>query len=283
MVHKVRQITVGFCLAKPLNMGDVRKGLAVLKSAICLLLLSFFSSLSHPFFLHLIGGQRNWVQVFCNGGVACVAALCYVLWGGGFGELPIVISYSSPPALHTLAAMACLAAISCSCGDTWASEVGSVQGGTPRLLTSWKKVPRGTNGGVTLIGTVCSLMGGMAVGGAYYIGLCTLVGFESFEDAKSQSLVVLVGGVAGLVGSLVDSILGATVQYSGFSERQRCVVHRPGGNEGPQDIKHICGLDVLDNHAVNFVSGAITAAVLPLALWCTCAIAQWYYVGQTVQ
>ena len=227
------------------------------------------SFISLPLSIYLLaGGQRNWVQVVCNGGVACVAALCYVQWAGGYGELPFLLS-SPPLSLHMLASMACLAAISCSCGDTWASEVGSVWGGHPRLITTWKVVPRGTNGGVTLLGTICSLMGGVVVGVAYYIGLWMLVGFESVEDAVSQSAVVLLGGVSGLVGSLVDSLLGATLQYSGYSKTHGHVVNSPQQQEG-EVMQHISGQDVLDNHAVNFVSSAITAAVVPLAVYVVC-------------
>ena len=242
---------------------------------------SFSLPLLFPLLI-LTGGQRNWVQVICNGGVACVAALCYVGWREGHGELPFYLSSSSPPSLHTLAAMACLSALSCCCGDTWASEVGSVLGGTPRLLTTWKKVPQGTNGGVTLVGITCSLLGGVVVGGAYYIGLFVLVRFESLGDAMSQSVVILLGGMAGLIGSLVDSFLGATVQYSGFSEIHKCVVHRPGGNEeddGDRHVKHISGIDVLDNHAVNFMSSIITAVVVPLVAYAVCITWQIQYIA----
>lgn len=197
--------------------------------------------------------------MICNGGVATIAAICYVLSGGGFEEHPFYLNHHP----YTLSAVACISALACSCGDTWASEVGSVIGGTPYLITTWKRVPRGTNGGVTLIGIVCSFAGGVVVGVAYFAGLAMLVGFESQRDALSQSSVILLGGMAGLGGSLVDSLLGATVQYSGYSEKGGCIVHQPLG----KDVKHISGWNILDNHSVNFVSSVLTALIVPLFLY----------------
>ena len=48
----------------------------------------------------------------------------------------------------------------CCNGDTWSSEIGSVVSKSePIHIISWKKVPRGTNGGVSLIGILASIMG----------------------------------------------------------------------------------------------------------------------------
>lgn len=97
----------------------------------------FLSFLSGCF---LLGGQRNWVQVFCNGAVPTELALLYMIENGP-GEIPIDFSK------HYTASWMCLsllAALACSAGDTWASEVGSVLSKSPpRLITTWEKVPVG--------------------------------------------------------------------------------------------------------------------------------------------
>jgi len=194
----------------------------------------------------------------CNGGVASAAAVLYLI-SAGMGELPLKLSPRKvdPPILY---ALACLSALCCSCGDTWASEVGSVLGGTPRLITTWQIVPRGTNGGVTGVGILCSIGGGLVVGLAYFLTLFVFLGVEGLgnESLVSQLPVVLIGGIGGLFGSVFDSFLGATIQYTGYSERLEKVQNKPAA-----EVRHVSGVDILDNHAVNFVSSLITAIAIP--------------------
>ena len=64
-------------------------------------------------------------------------------------------------------------------------------------------------------GTLSSLLGGAMVGAAYHASLTLIADVNQLEASPPQWPLILVGGLAGLIGSLVDSILGATVQYSG--------------------------------------------------------------------
>lgn len=116
----------------------------------------------------MLGGQRNWVQVFCNGGVPTELALLYmievntdhwieinksvycllvsdykwlVVFQVGPGEIPIDFGkqYSA-----SWMCLSLLGALACSTGDTWASEVGPVLSQSrPRLITTWEEVPAG--------------------------------------------------------------------------------------------------------------------------------------------
>ena len=73
----------------------------------------------------------------------------------------------------------------------------------------------GTNGAVSVIGLVSSMVGGLVVGLAYYIPLLLRHSEGALEEGPSQWPVVFMGAFAGFVGSLVDSYLGATLQFSG--------------------------------------------------------------------
>ncbi|KAM9293333.1 LOW QUALITY PROTEIN: transmembrane protein 19 [Morus bassanus] len=204
------------------------------------------------------GGQRNWVQVFCNGGVPTELAVLYMIENGP-GEIPIDFSEQYTASWMCLSL---LGALACSAGDTWASEIGSVMSKSkPRLITTWEKVPVGTNGAVTLVGLLSSLLGGMAVGVAYFI--TQLIFVTDLELSAPQWPIILFGAAAGLLGSIVDSYLGATMQYSGFDQNIGMVV-----NHQTKDSKHISGKPILDNNAVNLFSSIIIALVLPGVAWC---------------
>jgi len=74
----------------------------------------------------------------------------------------------------------------------------------------------GTNGGVSVAGTLSSAVGGSIVGLAYYITVL-LCGREAVMEVNTppQWPLLIVTTLAGLLGSLIDSLLGATLQYSG--------------------------------------------------------------------
>ncbi|XP_076967558.1 transmembrane protein 19 isoform X4 [Tamandua tetradactyla] len=203
------------------------------------------------------GGQRNWVQVFCNGAVPTELALLYMIENGP-GEIPIDFSKQYTASWMCLSL---LAALACSAGDTWASEVGTVLSKSPpRLITTWEKVPVGTNGGVTLVGLASSLLGGTVVGITYF--LTQLVFVNDLDISAPQWPIIAFGGLAGLLGSILDSYLGATMQFTGLDESTGMVVNSP-----TNEAKYIAGKPILDNNAVNLFSSVLIALLLPTAAW----------------
>jgi uncharacterized protein (TIGR00297 family) len=130
--------------------------------------------------------------------------------------------------------------IAASTADSWASEIGRFSSRPPISLRTRRRVPGGTSGAVSGLGLVATWLGGFAIG---VIG--ALVG--------SPTLIV-VGIAAGLAGSLLDSVLGATVQG-----RFRC----PSCHEALEEPRH-CGVHTelsngyrwIDNDVVNACANA---------------------------
>ncbi|KAJ4951757.1 hypothetical protein NE237_028589 [Protea cynaroides] len=178
------------------------------------------------------GGQRNWIQVLANSGIASVLVL---IAGNLTGCLDKCLD-SKESALVTCLIGGIIGHYACCNGDTWSSEIGMLSSAQPRLITTFKPVRKGTNGGVTTTG----LLAAAAAGGV--IGL-TFVLFGFFttkcnsDVALKQLLVVPLALLAGLFGSLIDSLLGATLQFSGFCTVRNKVVGKPGPT-----VKKISGL-----------------------------------------
>ncbi|XP_061393808.1 transmembrane protein 19 isoform X2 [Musca vetustissima] len=200
-------------------------------------------------------GQRSWVQVLCNSGMATQLAILYLI-DVGSSERTIDFVRAYRASWLGIAVMAVFA--SCN-GDTWASELGSVLSRSdPYLITTFKKVPRGTNGGVSLIGLLVSFLAGVVVGAAYYITVYFTAPAHMHLVAPPQWPLILWGGIAGLFGSLVDSLLGATLQYSGIDEEGK-IVDSPASN-----VRYISGLRIIDNHSVNLISSIVTGVCIPV-------------------
>lgn len=88
--------------------------------------------------------------------------------------------------------------IAAGIADSWASEIGRFSTREPVSLRTWQRVPKGTSGAISPLGSAATLLGALAVGGfgALFGGLA----------------MVPVGLAAGIIGSLVDTLIGATVQ-----------------------------------------------------------------------
>ncbi len=97
-----------------------------------------------------------------------------------------------------------IGSIATATADTLASEVGVVE--QPRLITTFKKVPPGTDGGISIVGTAAGIIGAGIIGvSAYILGI--------FPD---PFVTLKVSIIAGTVGCFVDSILGAVLERRNY-------------------------------------------------------------------
>ena len=135
------------------------------------------------------GGARGWRNAWANGGVpAFLAALA--------GTIAVP--------LHDLLVLAYAAAVATAAADTCSSEVGKAYGRRTFLVTSLRPVAPGTEGAVSLEGTLGGLLGGLVVA---FTGMAF-----GLYGAREAMLV----GAAGLLGSLAESVLGTVAERKGW-------------------------------------------------------------------
>jgi len=108
----------------------------------------------------------------------------------------LAVSTASPE-VFTAALVAAFATAVC---DTVSSEVGQAYGRTHLLITNFRRVPAGTDGAVSLEGTLAGLAASLVLAGiAWQIELVTLP-------------VAGIVAAAGFAGATIESYLGATVK-----------------------------------------------------------------------
>jgi len=124
------------------------------------------------------------------------------------------------------------------------------------MITSFRAVPVGTSGAVSLPGSLAALAGDAAV---------ALAAWQMVEPKragrKGALLAILFGGLA---GTMTDSFLGASWQgiyhcsICGQETEERIHCHHPA--------RLIRGHPWIDNNAVNLLC-SITGGITSLALW----------------
>jgi uncharacterized protein (TIGR00297 family) len=104
--------------------------------------------------------------------------------------------------------VAALAALAEAATDTVASEIGQYRRADARLITTWERVPAGTDGGITIPGSIAGLAACLAIAAVAAVG----------GMIPRGQFWIPVG--AGFAGMLIDSILGATLQRRGWISNQ---------------------------------------------------------------
>jgi uncharacterized protein (TIGR00297 family) len=170
------------------------------------------------------GGARDAVQVLANGGVFGLADL---LW--------LVSGWEGWRAVAT-------GALAAAASDTWATEIGTLAARAPRSIIGLRRVPTGTSGGVSAPGLAA------AVAGAAFLAVAALALGWPRGTAGA-------GFAGGIVGSTIDSLLGATVQVRRWCDRCNAPTERAVHQCGAT-TRVVGGITWVDNDAVNALSTA---------------------------
>jgi uncharacterized membrane protein len=214
------------------------------------------------------------------------------------------LSRSGPSLLLTAGIVSNYAAVA---ADTFSSELGILSKSHPRLITTLRTVPPGTNGGVTLAGLLAGALGSffIALTSGLLLPFCPIssgpVGRALMEGESRgwgmEDKVFWIVGVTiwGLLGSVLDSLLGAILQASVVDSRSGKIVEGEGGTkvlihssttygvkiDADADLRHrkglgrkdsggdskatkhvdsrriLSGADLLDNNQINQLMAAI--------------------------
>ncbi|KAH8879987.1 hypothetical protein GQ53DRAFT_17145 [Thozetella sp. PMI_491] len=177
---------------------------------------SFFSLL-HAYQLRL--RDRDLAAATSASEATAFGTKCFS-WGGDLLVIGIIANYA------------------CVSADTFSSELGILAKSQPRLITSLtlRKVPRGTNGGVSLLGLGAGLLGSIIIVTAsmLFMPFCSEATSQRIGGGIAWTLeqrrILILGLTAwGLLGSVLDSILGGLFQRSVKDIRSGKIVEGEGG------------------------------------------------------
>ena len=179
------------------------------------------------------GSQRDIVQVYANGGMPLIFAIGWYLT-----DFSIEWLY-----------FAFLASLASATADTWETEIGSFSKHLPFDILGFISVPRGYSGGISWIGT----FGGL-------VGAGTIAMIALFNSPMELSMIVFLAiVVSGFLGSIVDSILGSSIQA-----KFKCsVCQKPTEKlvHCSEDTQHVSGILWFDNDWVN-LAGTLSGGIL---------------------
>lgn len=158
---------------------------------------------------------REASQIAANLGIAMLVSNDF--FQSAFANTSLAPRLASSPGIFFVAALAALAE---AAADTVSSEIGQVLGRRPRMITTLRSTTPGTNGAISLAGTIAGIAAAALIAAA---------GVSAVGGGVAALYIATAGAVFGL---LFDSLLGATLERRGL----------------------------LNNDAVNFLSTASAAA-----------------------
>lgn len=191
--------------------------------------------------IHEKGDARDFIQVIANGGIALICVLLFQITKDVKFLVASAVSFASANS------------------DTWASELGVLSKGKTISIITGKSIEKGISGGVSLLGTASAFLGATVIGVSYTISYIFAWGYDN-NIIKILLLIVLLG----FLGSIVDSVLGVTIQGNYIDEASGNVTEKR--INGARRNCLISGYRFINNDMVNILSNLIVTAISILIL-----------------
>jgi uncharacterized protein (TIGR00297 family) len=176
------------------------------------------------------GERRDYVQVLANGFFPAFFSFLYLFFPSEYWLLAFCI------------------AIAAANADTWASEIGSLSKRPPTYILTFQTVKTGTSGAVSPLGMIASFLGAL---------LISFVALILFDEITYISLLIITA--SGLLGSLIDTVIGATIQA-----KYRCINCQLSTEKlmhCRQPTHLISGKGWINNDLTNFLSILVATSI----------------------
>jgi uncharacterized protein (TIGR00297 family) len=156
------------------------------------------------------GGRRASRNVIANGLTTTLVALATPVVVSEWGVLPAAVAYAS--------------AVAVAASDTLASEFGSLADKV-YLITTFKRVPPGVDGGVSAVGQTAAFAGGLLASliGVVLLGVVPSLLPMIFPAPPAAPLtlwLVVIPTLMGFLGCQIDSLLGALLEGDGLLNKE---------------------------------------------------------------
>ena len=175
--------------------------------------------------------------------------LIQIISNVGIGALSLIIYKFTSNDLYLLIYASVMTE---SLADTLASDIGVLSKSEPINILTLKKGERGLSGNISFLGLTSALIGSLLIGTIYYIGM----------DKSITSFIIII--LSGFLGSLIDSILGASIQVKYKCTKCKKITERK--EHCGKKTNYYKGIKWIDNNLVNLLSNAIVFIILLIIL-----------------